>query len=257
MSYRLTRRELFGAGGIAGVSLLGGSVLGGAVSSATSAHAVEFPWPYKRIEPAETAERAYEAIFQAGSCMFAAFDGVLGLLAAKHGEPYNSFPSAMMSYGSGGIAGWGTVCGALNGASAVVALFVAGQDRTAILDDIFNYYVGTELPTFEPAAPKNSVDFERAKAKSPLCHASIANSGLEPGSTEMMERCSRLTAEISMRAAENLNARLEGKFEARSGLMSETANCLECHGRGGRKSFWVGKMDCLGCHEDHTKETKE
>jgi hypothetical protein len=247
MPERMTRRRMLGAGGVLGVAMLGAGAL------PTLRAAGEFPWPYKRMEPVEAAERAYEAIFQAGSCMFAAFDGVLGLLAAKFGEPYSTFPNAMMSYGGGGIAGWGTVCGALNGASAAVALFVAGQDRTAILDDLFNYYVGTELPTFRPAAPKNEVVVKLARAKSPLCHASIANSGLEMGSTELWERCARLSAEISMRTVENLNAWLEGKFVARAGMMEETAYCLRCHGLDGKGPIQIGKMDCLGCHEDHTQ----
>jgi hypothetical protein len=248
MSGHITRRHLLGAGGVLGVTMIG---MG---ASPSSRAAVEFPWPYKIIEPVEAADRAYEAIFQAGSCMFAAFDGIVGLLAEKFGEPYSTFPSAMMTYGGGGIAMWGTVCGALNGASAAVALFVAGQDRTAILDDIFNYYVGAELPTFEPAAPKNKVSLVSARPKSPLCHASLANSGLEMNSKELMERCSRLTADIAMRTAEDLNAWLVGKFQPRAGLMPETSYCLECHSRGGKGPLQLGKMDCLGCHEDHTKK---
>ncbi len=252
MAYRVTRRELFGAGGIAGVSLLGGSVLGSAVSCAASAHAAEFPWPYKKLDPAEVAERAYRD-FRQGGCMFAGFNGIIGLLADKFGEPYSGFPSAMMSYGAGGVANWGTVCGALNGASAVVALFASGSERTAIIDDLFRYYVQTELPSFAPKNPRNDVELVPAKAGSPLCHVSISNSGYKLGSKEHSERCGWLAAEISARAAASLNARLEGTFESPLTIMPETAYCLECHGRDGEGPTQVGKMNCVGCHEDHTK----
>jgi len=252
MASRMTRRELFGAGGIAGVSLLGGGALASAISSASLARTVEFPWPYKKLEPAEVAERAYRDYWQAG-CMFAGFDGIVGLMAEKFGEPYSSFPKAMMSYGGGGVAGWGTVCGALNGAAAAMALFATGRERTAIIDDIFHYYVQAELPSFAPEKTENSVNMVPAKAGSPLCHVSIPNSGYELGSIELRERCGRLAAEISSRAGANLNALLDGKFESTLSAMPETVYCLECHGSGGKGPRQVGKMNCVGCHEDHTK----
>jgi hypothetical protein len=46
--------------------------------------------------------------------MYAVFRGIVGALGDRFGEPYSWFPFEMMVYGLGGVAGWGTLCGALN-----------------------------------------------------------------------------------------------------------------------------------------------
>ena len=133
-------------------------------------------------------------------------------------------------------------------------MFVSGSERTAIIDDLFRYYVQAELPSFAPEKPENNVELVPAKAGSPLCHVSIPNSGYNIlGSKEHSERCRRMAAEISSRAAASLNARLEGTFESPLTIMPETAYCLECHGGDGEGPTQVGKMNCVVCHEDHTE----
>ncbi|MDK2882863.1 MAG: hypothetical protein PWP58_1199 [Bacillota bacterium] len=67
----LTRRTfLKGAATAAGVTLLtgaGGLLLSGCSASQTSAQkAPEWPYPYKKLDPAKAAERAYKAYKEAG-----------------------------------------------------------------------------------------------------------------------------------------------------------------------------------------------
>ena len=35
------------------------------------------------------------------------------------GEPFNLIPAEMMNFGKAGVVGWGSLCGALNGAAAL------------------------------------------------------------------------------------------------------------------------------------------
>ena len=66
----------------------------------------ELPWPYKKLDSDKAAVRAYKGYF-AHRCMFGAFDAIIGELGDLYGQPYSSFPSTMMAYGAGGVAGWG------------------------------------------------------------------------------------------------------------------------------------------------------
>ena len=51
----------------------------------------ESEWKYFHLDPAATAELAYEK-YSEGSCMYAAIACVVSQLAGKFGEPYTSFP---------------------------------------------------------------------------------------------------------------------------------------------------------------------
>ena len=51
----------------------------------------------------------------------------------------------MMRYGAGGIAGWGTVCGALNGACPIITL-VAGKDYNKLVNELMGWYAHNPLP---------------------------------------------------------------------------------------------------------------
>jgi hypothetical protein len=71
----------------------------------------ESTWKYTPLEPAVTAEIAYN-LYSEGSCMFATVKSVISQLAETVGEPYLSFPFHMFKYGHGGVGGYGSVCGA-------------------------------------------------------------------------------------------------------------------------------------------------
>ncbi|MBN2481016.1 MAG: C-GCAxxG-C-C family protein [Bacteroidales bacterium] len=83
-------------------------------------------WIYYPLDPALTAELAYK-FYDSGSCMYATCSSIISQLADNIGEPYTSFPLHMMKYGHGGIGGFGTICGALNGAAAIIGLLIADK----------------------------------------------------------------------------------------------------------------------------------
>lgn len=152
---RLTRREVFSALGIAAGSCALSSCTQHELKSlrqeTTSAPG---PWPYERLDPEASAERAYACHYE-GHCMCGVFTSIIGPLAERYGGPYRSFPFAMMSDGAGGVAGWGSLCGALNGAAAAIALVAPTKEqRTNLTARIFLWYEQTALPIWAPTAPR-------------------------------------------------------------------------------------------------------
>ena len=57
----------------------------------------------------------------------------------------------MMRYGAGGVGGWGSLCGTLNGAAAVVGLVEPAKERRSqIMRELFSWYESTAPPTYAP-----------------------------------------------------------------------------------------------------------
>lgn len=213
----------------------------------------ESKWKYTHLDPTETAERAYSD-YPNGSCMYGVFNSIISQLAEKVGEPFTSFPTQMMKYGHGGVGGYGTVCGTLNGAAALVGLLVEGKEiQNALIADLFRMYEETPLPTFKPE--KAAMDFElpTSVAESVLCHASTTrwgkNAGYRIDSKERKERCRRLTAEIAAKTVVMLNNYFDNKFVANTHDNETVRGCTTCHGSEGKLGNISGKMNCTSCHE--------
>ena len=148
--------------------------------------------------------------------MYAVVGSVLGALADRAGEPFRSFPIEMMRFGDGGVGGWGSVCGVVNGGSALIGLFhneEAKQKREELIAEFCTWYETTNLPTFEPANPQWADEAEPSVADSVLCHISTTRwcqaSGHEAFSMAKKERCRRLAADGAMRIVEVLNRQLD------------------------------------------------
>ena len=99
-------------------------------------------WKYAKIDPAKAADLAYQ-IYPDGACMYSAVRALLTTVADAQ-QAINpmaamvmmQFPFDMMKYGSGGIGGIGSTCGAFNGAAAVIGLFVKDTaSRSAMIQD--------------------------------------------------------------------------------------------------------------------------
>lgn len=166
-------------------------------------------WPYYPLDPAVTADLAYK-YYDSGSCMYAVFKSVISQLADKYGEPYSTFPVHMMKYGHGGVGGFGTICGALNGAAALIGLFVTEKAvQDSLITGILRWYEEAELPQYKPQ--KAIMDFKPPStiSNSTLCHASnskwIEETGFKVTSAERKERCRRLTCDVASRVAISLN----------------------------------------------------
>ncbi|HSH69878.1 MAG TPA: C-GCAxxG-C-C family protein [Deferrisomatales bacterium] len=246
------RRRILGVAG----TLLGAGVAGalaGRLPSTAAAtapvSAAPLPWPYPRLDPDVVAARAYWDYFD-GHCMYGVFAGIVGDLAEKCGGPFRTFPLELMKYGAGGVAGWGTLCGTLNGAAAAIHLVSA--DPEPVIDELFGWYSSETLPDFIPEeSPK---PLPRSVARSPLCHVSVAEwckvSGLDAYSVERNERCARLAAATARHTVESLNLQQAGALPLTHPVPEEVQLCRSCHERGGQVANARGRMDCRACHRE-------
>lgn len=242
MTEGFSRRGVLGragwlAAGAAATRLVGGT------APVDAGPLFSWPWPYVKLDPAEAAELAY-AEWGRLFCGAAVIHGVFSQLEKRLGEPYASFPVEGFVFLEGGIAGWGTICGCCAGAN-VVSNLIAGprisgspagmQIGAALLD----WYCERPLPTFAPGRPRVAAEIARTTAGSPLCHVSVGRwmkaTGAGMGSPERMERCARVTASVTYRLVELLNAWKDGAPTAASpsparehGLPAQR-DCGSCH----------------------------
>lgn len=259
MKKNFSRREVLGMGAAA---LLGAGAAGMSATTETPAKA-GFPWAYKKLDVAATRDRAYKNYYK-GGCMYGVFEAVAGQVAEQLGEPYTAFPFEMSSYGGGGVASWGTLCGTCNGAAMAVAMFHKGKLRSQLINEIYTWYENTALPIFVPAKPvKVAKDFKMkaSQAESTLCHVSITrwvnSAGFQSHSPERVERCSRMVADIAGYTAELLNRAALDKFEPKNQSGAVANGCLACHAKGKQapnEPEVVSKMSCTTCHEPHPTE---
>jgi hypothetical protein len=211
-------------------------------------------WMYNPLDPAETAQIAYRN-YQKGSCMYATFMSVVSQLADKFGEPFASFPVHMMKYGHGGIGGFGNICGALNGASALIGLLVAEKKtQDSLIVGLLRWYEKTKLPEFIPQIP--ILDFTPAAScsNSTLCHASTTNWGKVSGysmiSDQRKERCRRLTGDVAAQITIVLNDYSKNTYLTNGHSNETVRKCMTCHGKEGKLVNTSGKLSCTSCHTE-------
>lgn len=241
----LSRREIIAG---AGMLAIGAAIakFGGFVSNAEAKD--KWPWPYEKLDPAKTAEIAYNEWYRV-FCGAAVISSIFSQLAEKIGEPYKSFPVDPFIVLEGGMAGWGTICGSIAGANIVSNLIIgpriAGPDCEhghVIGSNIMKWYGDTNLPVYVPKNPKANKDkIVRTTSNSPLCHISVGRwmkaSGYAFGSNERKDRCARIAASVAYKLVEDLNAWKDGKYHkdvewtaAKSVGITGQQNCTDCHG---------------------------
>lgn len=214
----------------------------------------ESRWKYEKLSPDQTTALAYEHYPQ-GSCMYGVVKSIVSQLADQFGEPFASFPCHMMKYGHGGIAGYGTVCGALNGGAAVFGLLVTDkEDRDALIADLFRWYEQTPLPSLKPEDPGFDFEAVSVAAGSPLCHASITNwsdgADVHASSKERKERCRRLAADVAGKVTAMLNDYFADAYTAPQFNDETVQTCMTCHGKEGKLDNTAGQMSCTSCHSE-------
>ncbi len=251
----VSRRELVAGSGSFAVGFTIGSFLARAglapvVSSAQEPAVPPWPWPYHPLDPEAVARRAYEGYWK-GACNYGAAEAIIGELARTVGHPYTLLPVDMFRYGEGGVVGWATLCGALNGAAAAICLVTPRPAYTALIHELMGWYTTAAFPLYRPAG---GVELPTSVSGSPLCHVSVTRwceaSGYAEDSKERKERCARLTADVARQAVVLLNDYHEGRFVARYVAPASIQACMSCHGPGGL-NHTRGKMDCAQCHTPH------
>jgi hypothetical protein len=251
-----TRREVLEVAGIvAGSCALSSCAVDKLATVSDGARKHDFPWTYRELEPDITAQQAYD-IYEKGYCMYAVFSSVVLQLAKERGEPYGSFPVDMMRYGGGGTAGWGSLCGALNGSAALIGLFTeTDEDLRTLVDEVFLWYEQSELPVYVPKKPTYNIDIPKSISVSVLCHVSVTKwckvSGHKAFSDPQKERCKRLAADTARKTVELLNAHIVGRTSVAPQFSKDTEQCRLCHTRGSELQDFSGKMVCTSCHSVH------
>jgi hypothetical protein len=212
----------------------------------------ESNWKYSGLDPAVTAGLAYK-YYSEGSCMFATVKSIIAQLSEIIGEPYKSFPVHLFKYGHGGVGGYGSVCGTLNGAAALIGLLISDKNiQDNMIADIFRWYEKEPLPAFNPISPAYDYVPVQSISNSVLCHASNTNwcktAGFKVDSKERKERCRRLTADVAQKVATSLNEIFSNTYLSNT-QPDETVNtCVTCHGSEGKVSNTAVKMSCNSCH---------
>ena len=214
----------------------------------------EHPWTYTKIDPEAAAKRSYEAFFQ-GGCAYGVFEGIIGELREQVGHPYTAIPTKLAVFGKGGVVGWGTLCGVLNGAGMAINTVT---NNLGLVNEVMGYYSNTAFPIYEPeVATKVEGELTKSVSGSPLCHASVTQwcvtSGFEENSPERAERCGRIVADITKKTVEMLNDLADENFVAAYAVPDSVIGCNSCHGPDGALNNVMSKMDCDSCHTDqHT-----
>lgn len=244
------RRSLLGAvWGMLGLAALGsiGRAEGQAAGAAPGADAMSrVPWPYRPLDADGVGHAAFAANGQ-GGCMFGVVEPIIGGAARQLGVPYTAFPVALFAYGTAGVVGWGSLCGALNGAAAALALLSARPQP--LISELYSWYEREALPDFLPKGAR--FPNVTSVAGSVLCHASLTRwcntSGKKVASPERAERCGALAASVARKAVLLLNAQSTGN-PAAGAPEPATAACLSCHGTRGAECDASGRMRCASCH---------
>lgn len=228
------RGFLTGAGKLVAGATVGAAGLSLFASQGSSAASVEippFPWPYKKLDPEAVYWKGVEG-YGKGGCGYGSFSALIGQL----GHPFTTIPFDILRFGEGGVAGWGSHCGALLGSSAVISLIHQdGAIRGKLINELTLWYT------------------EELGSGSQLCHVSVTEwakkNRVAVDSQERKDRCARLTGEVAKKTALLLNAQADNQFQAAMGPRPAVVGCIGCHGNPGMQQVRNSVLqDCTPCH---------
>lgn len=249
----LTNTSKYAVGAVAGIAGL--NALAGSKTFANP-DAFEWPYPYAQIDPEVARIKAHHLFWNEKDCCAGTFGGLVECLKTAVGDPWNSFPIEIMLFGRGGGVGWGSICGSLNGAAALISLVTEKGPSDPLIDEIWSWYTTTNLPTDAANnATYDEVKYEGALAQnisgSPLCHSSVSQwcmvANKKVSDIERKERCGRLSGDVAAKTAEVLNAHFAGTFTSTFTDPESNATCMGCHG-GAMNNNVMTHMECQPCH---------
>lgn len=210
-----------------------------------------WPFPFVDLNPELALERGYEAFFQ-GACCYGTVHGILSQWQDSFGTPFTAIPADMFKYGEGGITGWGSSCGTLIGATAMINLVSDMETARKLINELVAWYSDTALPVYIPAGKE---PIATSISHSPLCHVSVSNwcNAAQAGavSAERKERCGRLVADVACKTCQLLNDNFNGKFVSKNGVSETATQCMTCHGSTAMNTT-LSKMECTPCHAAET-----
>lgn len=268
------RKFLAGAGALVGVASVAGLGLAKNPSEAAAAP-TGLPWGYPQVAgeqpvPEALARRAFEQHrFQGSSCAEAVWWPFVEFLSAVYPDTWGTLPAKMFQYGGGGVGGWGTICGTLNAAAAVLGMSVSnGGHRGTLTDGIFQFYAHTPLPTNDAwksyqkalvltsdwTAPTGAnIPIENAPTSisdSPLCHSSLVQWTMATdavnGGPLQKDRCAKACFDVCYKLTELLNVYFQNTAVAPDSVSLDpaVAACGVCH-----STYTGAKMGCTSCHD--------
>jgi len=265
MSKNVSRRNfLVGAGALAV-----GTATGAAFAPQNSSAAQEMPtppWPYVELDVEDVRKRGHKGFYNM-DCAQGAFWAIISALAEKAGYPYTHMPTRVIDFGCGGVVGWGTLCGALNGSCAAISLIA--KDHRKLCDEQLKWFTQTPLPTAKTneyalngqylvEKLKYGKELAAVNPTSPLCHVTVTKwceeTGYASNAPERAERCARMTGDVAAHAVAMLNEYVAGQYEYKYDYIGDTNTCRSCHsfGQPYEMGGWTrGKMDCSGCHGEN------
>jgi hypothetical protein len=236
-----------------------------------TAHAAEalppLPWaayyPKNGLDQEAVREAAYCLYYKEGGCGHGSAQAIIDTLGdaleadGAAVNPWRLLPRGLCSYGAGGVVGWGTICGALNGAIAVMDILgVHNQLGNALID----YFCTAELPTdaLDGYSPPDGIPVPlpstaTSVSHSPLCHNSVSTwaavAGVPVADPSKKDRCAKLVGDIVAKAVELMNDHfLSGSTPPAWVPPASYAGCYDCHTKADMIPSQQGKMDCLECH---------
>ncbi|MHB8172539.1 MAG: C-GCAxxG-C-C family (seleno)protein [Thermincolia bacterium] len=272
----LSRRKFFMSAGTLAFGAIGASALAGCAQTektgakAPGDAAAAYPWPYKKLDVETARKKGHEGYYE-GACCYGVFNAIISELGKEVGAPYTTFPTKMFQYGEGGVAGWATLCGALNGAAAAICLVAGEEGWEDLTNELMAWYEKTPFPSdisnkyaqekaFLVKEMKYDKVLPQSVANSTLCHISVTEwcekAGLKAFSKERSERCGRLSGDVTAFTVDMLNRHFDKNFVPAAKLSNEVQACRSCHDKGGSLENTRGKMDCLPCHGDPHKQPK-
>ena len=264
MSKEITRKEFlantskYAVGAVAGVvginALAGGKILADRKTT--------WPLPYMELDPEVIRLKAHHLYWADKDCASGVFGAFTEALTEKLPDPWANIPMEVMLFGRGGGNGWGTLCGTVNGAAAIISLVATKADSGKLINEIWGHAMSGNFPS--DAANQASVDGKYADKKfdgalpqcvsgSVLCHASVSQwcnvAEKKVGDIERKERCARLAGDIAAKTAEILNAHFAQTFQSTYVTDAYATQCLTCHGPNVKYNVMT-QMDCEPCHGD-------
>jgi hypothetical protein len=269
------RKFLAGAGLVLGAASVSGVALLNDPEPAAAVNDVPLPWPYPTSAadqpvPEVLARKAFDMHrYQGFACAEAVWWPFVDALSAANPSTWGTLPRKMFQYGGQGIKGWGTICGTLNAASAVIGMAVGtAAHQNTLTDAMFMYYSQTALPTNNAwksyqkalglstdwtfAVPANA-PIENAPtsiADSPLCHSSLIQwtmvTDKPNGGADQKDRCAKACFDVTYKLAELLNAYwvMTAPSPLPAPVDPAVAACGACH-----VTYTPAKMACWSCHD--------